>query len=156
ARGDAITVWSLCRVLGFSAVVVAGTGGSIAQDFSQKADRPTSNSRPAERGGANRGRGPHRVPDELRVAHGLLRERRFDLAAEEYHRYLRTGPQGLDRIDAQFGLANARLYQGRYGDARRAFEEFLNGALDDPRALTARYRLGELSYLASDLPAAQR
>jgi TolA-binding protein len=97
-----------------------------------------------------------RVPDGLRFAHGLLRQRKFDLAAEEYDRFLATGPTGLDRLDARFGLANARLYQGRYAEARRAFEEFLKGAPDDPRARTARYRLGELSYLTGDLPAARR
>jgi TolA-binding protein len=101
--------------------------------------------------------GPRRrIPDALRFAHGLLRQRKFDLAAEEYERFLATRPGGADRLDALFGLANARLDQGRYADSLRAFGEFLEAAPDDARARTARYRLGELSYLTGDLPAARR
>jgi len=92
----------------------------------------------------------------LRFANGLRRQRKYELAAEEYERFLKSGPTGPDRADARFGLANSRLYQGRYADARRAFDEFLGDARDDPRGLTARYRLGELSYLLGDLAAARR
>ena len=48
------------------------------------------------------------------------------------------------------------MYQGQYPDARKAFETFLNEAPQETRAWTARYRLGELSYLTGDLPAARR
>jgi len=92
----------------------------------------------------------------LRFANGLLGQRKYELAAEEYERFLKSGPTGPDGVDARFGLANSRLYQGRYQDARRAFDEFLKDARDDPRALTARYRLGELAYLLGDLAAARR
>ena len=64
--------------------------------------------------------------------------------------------RGRDLDDARFGLANARLYQGNFREARRAFDEFLKGAPEDPRRLTARYRLGELAYLLGDLAAARR
>ena len=97
-----------------------------------------------------------RVPDALKFAHGLLRQRKFDLAAEEYDRFLTGDPKGPDRVDALFGLGNAELYQGRYKEARRAFETFLKEAPGDSRARTAQYRLGELSYLTGDLPAARR
>src|SRR5262249_62040997 len=97
-----------------------------------------------------------RVPDSLKFANGLLRQRKFDLAAEEYEQFLSSGPTGLDRVDAQFGLANARLYQGRYQEARRTFDQFLKSAPHDGRALTARYRPGELAYLTGDLGAARQ
>jgi TolA-binding protein len=98
-----------------------------------------------------------RVPDALKFANGLLRERKYDLAAEEYERYLTAGASGLDRDDARFGLANARLYQARYAEARQAFDDFLKGAgPGDSRLLSARYRLGELSYLLGELAAARR
>ncbi len=99
---------------------------------------------------------PRRVPDALKFAHGLLRQRKFDLAAEEYNRFLDGGPKGPDRIDALFGLGNAELYRSRYKEARDAFATFLDEAPGDSRARTARYRLGELSYLNGDLPAARR
>src|SRR5262249_21365973 len=97
-----------------------------------------------------------RVPDALRFAHGLLRQRKFDLAAEEYERFLASGPSGTDRLDALFGLANARLDQGRYADSLRAFGQFLGAAPGATRSRTARYRVGELSYLTGALRAGRR
>lgn len=96
-----------------------------------------------------------RVPEGLNFAHGLFRQRRFDLAADEYRRFLDSGPTAQDAADARFGLANAWLFQGRYKDARRAFQDFLEKAPDPPRARTAWYRLGELAYMLGDLPAAR-
>jgi TolA-binding protein len=86
----------------------------------------------------------------------LLRQRKYDLAAEEYERFMRSGARGPDLADARFGLATARLYQGKFPEAHRAFEDFLKTAPDGPRGLTARYRLGELSYLLGDFSAARR
>ena len=97
-----------------------------------------------------------RVPEGLNFAHGLFRQRRFDLAADEYRRFLDSGPTAQDAADARFGLANAWLFQGRYKEARRAFQDFLEKAPDPPRARTAWYRLGELAYMLGDLPAARK
>ena len=95
---------------------------------------------------------PRRIPDALKFANGLLRQRKYELAAEEYERFLKSSPAGTDGADARFGFANARLYQGRYQDARAGFDDYLKDAAhDDPRRVTARYRLGELSYLVGDL-----
>ncbi|WP_168222097.1 tetratricopeptide repeat protein [Aquisphaera giovannonii] len=95
------------------------------------------------------------IPDDLALAHGLFRQRKFDLAAEEYEKFLGTGPSRADADDARFGLASARLFQGRYKEARRAFRDFLDKAPDHPRARTAWYRLGELGYMLGDLDAAR-
>lgn len=96
-----------------------------------------------------------RIPEALRFAHGLFSQRKFDLAAEEYQRFLDTKPEPADEDDALFGLACARLFQGRYKDSRAAFQEFLRLAPNHSRARTAWYRLGELSYMLGDLPAAR-
>ena len=109
--------------------------------------------RAADSSGAASGR---RIPDALRFAHGLLRQRKFDLAAEEYERFLAARPSSADRLDALFGLANARLDQGRYADSLRAFGEFVEAGPADPRSRTASYRVGELSYLTGNLAAARR
>ncbi len=97
-----------------------------------------------------------RIPESLSFAHGLFRQRKFDLAAEEYQRFLESGPSPADANDARFGLASARRFQSRYKEARRAFQDFLDKAPDHPRARTARYRLGELSYILGDLPEARK
>jgi TolA-binding protein len=110
---------------------------------------------PAE-GVANHGGTSERAADNLKFANGLLRQRKFDLAAEEFERVLKSKATDLELQEARFGLANARLRQGRYPEALRSFEDFLKQPRSDSRALTARYRLGELSYLLGDLPRARR
>lgn len=104
----------------------------------------------------NPGEASERTGDGVQFANGLLRQRKFDLAAEEFERLLKAGLTGAELQDARFGLANARLRQRRYPEALRAFEDFLKDAREDARSPTARYRLGELSYLLGDLPRAQR
>ena len=54
------------------------------------------------------------------------------------------------------GLPTRGSIKGTFAESRRAFDEFLKGAPEDPRKLTARYRLGELAYLVGDLAAARR
>ena len=89
-------------------------------------------------------------------AHGLFRQRKFDLAAEEYQRFLEQVASGPDADDARFGLASAQLYRGKYKEARGGFEDFLAKAPRHARARSAWYRLGELSYMLGDLTAARK
>src|SRR4051812_4582492 len=96
------------------------------------------------------------VADDLNFAHGLFRQRKFDLAAQEYQRFLDKNASGADADNARFGLAAARLYQGRYKESRQVFEDFLTRAPQHARAPAAWYRVGELSYMLGDLPAARR
>jgi cellulose synthase operon protein C len=96
-----------------------------------------------------------RDSDALKFANGLLRQKKFDLAAEEYSRLLKSAPTGLELDDARYGLATSRLYQGRYEEARQVFADFLKAAVGDSRRLSAQYRVGELSYLLGDMPAAR-
>lgn len=97
-----------------------------------------------------------RVPEALNFANGLFRERRYELAAQEYERFLREAKPGPEADEALFGLANARLFQAEYSKARGRFEEFLKQAPEHPNAGTAWYRVGETSYMLGDLPAARR
>ncbi len=105
-----------------------------------------------------RGQSPaeRRSSDALNFANGLYRDRRYDLAAEEYQAVLKATPNGPEADDARFGLANARLFLGRYKDARAAFEAFLAGApAGHPNIPTATFRVGETAYLLGDLAAAK-
>ena len=99
---------------------------------------------------------PRQVPRPLTFAHGLFRQRKFDLAAEEYQRFLEQVATGPDADDARFGLASAQLYLGKYKEARGGFEDFLAKAPRHARARSAWYRLGELSYMLGDLTAARK
>ena len=99
-----------------------------------------------------------KIPEGLNFANSLYRARRYDLAVEEYERFLRSNPSAdeLDAADARFGLGNARLFLGQYKEARLAFEEFVRLSPTHPNAPTGRYRVGETAYVLGDLPAARK
>jgi TolA-binding protein len=97
------------------------------------------------------------IPEALNFANGLFRDRRWEMAAEEYERFLKGTKPGPDADDARFGLANARLFQGRYDQARKNFEEFLKAAPPNhPNAATALYRIGEAAYMLGDVGGARQ
>ena len=99
---------------------------------------------------------PRRTAAEgLNYANGLLRERRYALAAEEFERFLKADRKPGEVADARWGLANTRLFLNQYPEARKQFEEFLRIAPDSPNAITARYRIGEIAYHLNDLAAAR-
>jgi TolA-binding protein len=138
-------------------MVAASASGAFGQTPTPTQERVPGATKPSADFSKQRTEpGARRIPDALKFANGLLRQKKYDMAAEEFERFLKLAPGGRDDVDARFGLATCRLYQGRYPDALHAFEEFLKVARDDPRRMTARYRLGELSYLLGDLPAARR
>ena len=88
---------------------------------------------------AAEGQAPRKVPEGLNFANGLYRERRYDLAAEEYERFLKAADANAtvaDRADGWFGLGNARLFLGKYAEARQAFESFVKVAPDHPNTAT--------------------
>jgi TolA-binding protein len=126
-------------------MVLASTLGFASSSIAQEPAAKQSSNAPTARP----------TSDALNFANGLLRQRKFELAAEEYERILGAGAAGTERFEAQFGLGTARLSIGRYREARESFDAFLKGAPNDPRARSAQYRLGELSYLLGDLPAAR-
>ncbi len=152
--GTMCAPWNFAIAL--SVVLAISAGSSMGQEPAGKRDPSSTVSPPATEGTKNRAGTPQGASDAVKFANGLLRQRKFDLAAEEFERGLKSGAAGSELLDARFGLANARLRQGRYPDALRAFQDFLKDAPGDSRALTARYRCGELSYLLGDLARARR
>ncbi len=96
------------------------------------------------------------VPEELNFAAGLYQQRRYDLAAEEYQKFLARNPRGRDAADALYGLAGSKLMISQYEDARAAYREFLKRAPGDPRSSDVLYRVGETSALMGDLAVAKR
>jgi TolA-binding protein len=129
---------------------------SMSQEPAATRAQSSSVSRPTPKETKNQRGTSERISDAIKFANGLLRQRKFDLAADEFQRAIRSGATGLELRDTRYGLANARLGQGRYPDALRAFEDCLKDGPADSRGLTARYRVGELAYLLGDLPKARR
>lgn len=112
-------------------------------------NQPAKNPQPAE--------GQRRVlPPTLNFANALLNERRYELAADEYERFLKNARPGDDMADALYGLARSRLFLQQYSEAKRHLEEFLKLAPHHPSAATALFRLGEAAYLMRDLEASRQ
>ncbi len=140
--GPWVVVGGLLLVSGGLPTVAVGQG---------TANRAPITSRPAAQPAAS---------DGLTFANGLYRNRRYDLAAEEYERFLR-GARAAEATDTQiadawFGLGNSRLFLHKYKEARQAFEGFVKAAPNHPNAPLARYRIGEAAYVLGDLPAARQ
>lgn len=94
--------------------------------------------------------------EELEFANRLLKDRRYEQAAQEYERFLQSKPTGAPAASARFGLASARRYSGDFAAARGAFERFLVDFPEHPNAPSAHFFAGELAYMLGDLPAARR
>lgn len=92
---------------------------------------------------------------ELDFANRLIRDRRYDLAADEYEKVLAKAPGAAVAADARFGLATARWFLGQHQEARRDFELFLKQAPSHANAATAWFRVGETAYMLGDLDAAR-
>ena len=93
------------------------------------------------------------VSRRLSFAHGLFRQRGSTWPPRSTGGFSTSGPSAEDASDARFGLANASLFQGRYKEARLAFQDFLDRS-PDILGPAAWYRLGELAYMLGDLAAA--
>ena len=82
---------------GFRALVIAAALGASL----------VTSTAPAQQGETRR------VPETLNFANGLFRDRKFELAAEEYEKFLETARPGSFASEAMFGLASARLFLGQ-------------------------------------------
>lgn len=89
---------------------------------------------------------------DLKFANGLFQQRRYDLAADEYRKFLDANPKSTtpEVAGATYAFATCKLFLGQYAEARKAFDDFLALAPDNPNAPSARFRVGETSYLLGD------
>ena len=90
--------WTLARVLGTLVLAcsrAAAAAGPCARNRSSKRDPGSpevSSARWTNVGGPSSS--ARRVPDALKFANGLLRQKKYDLAAEEYERFANSGAKG--------------------------------------------------------------
>ena len=91
--------------------------------------------------------------EDLKFANGLFQQRRYDLAAEEYRKFLDANAKSTapEVASATYALATCKLFLGQYAEARKAFEDFLLLDPDNPNVASARFRVGETSYLLGDV-----
>lgn len=98
------------------------------------------------------------VPESLRFATGLYQQRRYDLAAEEFQKFIAENKtkNSPDVVNAQYALATCRLFLGQYAESRQSFEDFLKIAPPEhPNLSAAQFRVGETSYLMGDMQKAE-
>jgi TolA-binding protein len=91
----------------------------------------------------------HAVAADLEFAHGLYRQKRYEIAAEEYQRYLNSAPSGPLADEARFYLAECRVQLGRPDQALVEYDKLI--ADRNPRRAQYRlalFRAGELRMLA--------
>ena len=98
--------WAVLGAIGVSAAIVS------AQESSSGVPGTTASRPPAGGADQQESASARQIPDSLKFANGLLRAKKYDLAAEEYERFLQTRAAALDRDDARFGLGNAQSLSG--------------------------------------------
>jgi TolA-binding protein len=87
-------------------------------------------------------------PDQAQIdfANGLFRGGYYDLAADEYRKYIDTFPNGKFFNDALYRLGESEYSAGKYEPALAAFDQLLATRADSPDRERASLRKGELLY----------
>lgn len=93
--------------------------------------------------------------DQFAVGAAHYKQRRWNLAAEEFVAYLDEFGNGPQAGDARFFLGESLVQLKDYAAAQAAFRELLAAAPEHPRAAAAEFRLGELSYFLGEMEAAE-
>ena len=89
---------------------------------------------------------------DLDFAHGLYRQKRFDLAAEEYANYLQANKEGTAATEARFFLAESYVQLKREADALPFFVAVIEegaqkpGKVTDPQLTQALFRAGQINF----------
>lgn len=92
-----------------------------------------------------------RASGELDFAHGLYRQGRYRLAAEEYARIAGAEPASLAALEARFFLAECKLQLRQEDEALALFEELARWEKPEPpHRRTALFRAGQLRHRRQD------
>lgn len=89
---------------------------------------------------------------ELDFAHGLYRQKRFELAAEEYASYLKNHPEGPAANEARFFLAESYVQTKKEAEALPLFETLVDqaskspGSIPEPQWTQSLFRAGQISF----------
>jgi len=89
---------------------------------------------------------------ELDFAHGLYRQKRFELAAEEYASYLKSHPDGPATNEAKFFLAESYVQIKKEAEALPLFEAIIDqamkspGSIAEPQWTQSLFRAGQISF----------
>lgn len=93
--------------------------------------------------------------DNYKLAVGLYKKQRWDLAAENFRKFIQENPRHerapMARLYAGLALVNLKEFQA----GRELLREYAKSAPDSPNLAHALYRIAECSYLLDDLKSAE-
>lgn len=93
--------------------------------------------------------------DTYLLAAGYYKKERFDLAAEQFQKFVKQFPQNPRVPTARFFLSLSQINIGDYQNARNGLRLFLTESPMSANAAHASYRIAECSYLLDDLVRAE-
>lgn len=93
--------------------------------------------------------------DDFNVALKLYKTKRFDLASDEFAKFLDKHKSDSQRPLAELYLGQALMYQSKFAEARDVFSKFLEANPDHADRPLATYRTAEASYFLKDLKSAR-
>ena len=93
--------------------------------------------------------------DDYNVAVGLFKQSRWDQAAEQFRKFLKTYDKHEKSPLARLYLGLTLVQTKDLKSAREELRKFASENRQNPNLGQARYRIGECSYLMDDLPSAR-
>lgn len=93
--------------------------------------------------------------DDYNVAVGMFKQSRWNQAAEQFRKFLKTHEKHEKAPLARLYLGLTLVETKNFKAARDELRKFANENRQNPNLGQARYRIGECSYLLDDLPAAR-
>ena len=93
--------------------------------------------------------------DAYNTAVGLQREKRWDLAADAYRKFIKDYPQNEKTPFAELYLGLTLISQEKYADARTVLRQFIKTYPLSKNLPDAMYRVGECGYMLNEHAAAE-
>ncbi len=88
--------------------------------------------------------------EQLDFASGLLQRGLYDMASQEYQKYIDTFKDGQHLPDAYFGLAECAFFQEHYQEAIEGYKKYLAVYPQHEKSTIASLRLGQLFLLTKE------
>ncbi len=94
--------------------------------------------------------------DQYNLATGLYQKERWDMAAEQYQKFLKDYPQHVKVPFAQLNLGKSLVHLQKHEDARAILRIYVQNYPNSKKLSEAMYYVGECSYLTGDYKSAAK
>ncbi|MFC1576884.1 tetratricopeptide repeat protein [Candidatus Omnitrophota bacterium] len=93
---------------------------------------------------------PTAPSEQLDFAHGLFQRSLYDMAVNEYKKFISSFPKNNDLHEAYFGIAESRFFSRSYEDAIEAYRVYIDRFPDGQKAALSNLRIGQSHFLEKD------